>query len=154
MSESGRPNRQRVLVPMDFTEAARLALQTALRLARPPEDVVHLFYLPGFYAKTPEDVALGSNPFSNGAENAGKHLLAWTQSEGRTGVLVEMLPQMGVPDATIIADMAIRMRSTLIVLTRRKYTFWERLFGGCPCEQLPRIAPCPVHFVDPADETR
>jgi nucleotide-binding universal stress UspA family protein len=152
MSEPDKPNRQRVLVPMDFSESARLALKAALRLARPPKDVVHLFYVPGFYAKTTEDVALRSNPFRNGAENAGRHFLAWTQSEG-SGVVVEILPQMGVAGATVVAGMAIQMRSTLIVLTRRQYTFWERLFGGCPAEELPRIAPCPVHFVDAAGET-
>jgi len=152
MSESSTPNCQRVLVPMDFSESARLAFKAALRLARPPEDVVHVLHMPGFYANTTEDAALGSNPFRNGSELAGKHFLAWTESE-ESGVVVEMLPQMGIPDATVIAEMAIRMGSTLIVLARRKYTFWERLFDGCPAEELPRIAPCPVHFVDAVGKT-
>jgi len=152
MSESSTPNRQRILVPMDFSDAAHLALRTALRLARPPADVVHVFYMPGFYAKTTEDTALGGNPFRNGAEHAGKHFLASAESEG-SGVVVEMLPETGIPDATVIANTAIRIGSTLIVLTKRKYTFWERLFGSCPAEKLPRIAPCPVHFVDASGET-
>lgn len=152
MSESSTPNRLRILVPMDFSEAARLALRTALRLAQPPEDVVNVFYTPGLYTKTTEDTALGQS-ISQQRGSWRKCFLAWTESEGN-GVVVEMLPQMGRADATVIADMAIRMESTLIMLSRREYTFWQRLFGGCPTEKLSRIAPCPIHFVDAPDESR
>ena len=146
MSESNPPKGQRILVPMDFSEAAHAALKTALRLARPPEDAVHILYMPGFYAKTTEDTALERNPFFSGMEFAGRHFLAWAEAE-ETGVVVETLPQMGRPDATVVADTAIRRGSTLLVLIRREYTFWERLWGNCPVEKLPRIAPCRIHFV-------
>ena len=151
MNEVTPPSRLRILVPMDFSEAARLALRTALRLARPPQDAVHILYTPGFYSKTTKDAAVTSNPFCNRAELAGRRFLAWTESE-QSGVLVETLPQMGIPDATVISDMAIRMGSTLILLSRRKCGFWQRLFGGCLSEELLRIAPCPVHFVDESTE--
>lgn len=152
MSEVAAPSHLRILVPMDFSETACLALRTALRLAQPPEDVVHVFYTPGLYTKTTEDAALGQL-ISQRRGSWRKRFLAWTESEGN-GVVVEMLPQMGRPDATVIAEMASRMESTLIVLSRRTYTFWERLFGGCPTEKLSRIAPCPTHFVDAPDESR
>jgi len=124
MSESVSAKRQRILVPMDFSEAARAALRTALRLARVPGDVVQVFYMPGFYAKTNEEAAVKSNPFCTGAEGAGQRFLAWAEAEG-SGVQAETLPQMGIPDAGSVADMAIRMGSTLIVLARRNYTFWK-----------------------------
>jgi nucleotide-binding universal stress UspA family protein len=151
MSESNPPKAQRILVPMDFSDAARVASRTALRLASLPEDLVHIFYTPGFYAKTTTDAALASNPFSDSAEVAGRHFLAWTQAEGCCGA-VEILPPRGNGSAPGVADMAIRLQSTLIVLTRHKSRFWERLFGGGPAEELARIAPCPVHCVDgPSD---
>ncbi len=150
MRDPVKPDRQRILVPIDFSESARAAFKATLRFARAQDDLIHVFYMPGFYAKTAEDTALLSNPFCKTAELARRHILAWTKSE-ESGILVETLAQTGMPDATAIANMAIRMGSTLIVLARRKYTFWERLFSGCPAEQLPRIAPCPVHFVDPTN---
>ncbi len=152
MSEATTPSYRRILVPMDFSEAARLALKTALRLAHPPDDVVHVIYTLGLYTKTTEDAALGLS-ISQQRGSWRKRFLAWTESEG-LGVGVEMLPQIARADAVAIADTAFRMGTTLILLIRRKYTFWERLFGRCPTGELPRIAPCPTHFVDAPDLSR
>ena len=152
MSQITTSSRLRILVPMDFSEAARLALKTALRLAQPPDDVVHVIYTPGLYTKSTEDAELGQ-PISQQRGSWRKRFLAWTELEG-LGVGVEMLTQIARADAVTIADTASRMGTTLILLIRRKYTFWERLLGRCPTEELPRIAPCQTHFVDAPDLSR
>jgi nucleotide-binding universal stress UspA family protein len=153
MSEINATAPQRILVPMDFSEAARAALRTALGLARSSEDVVQVFYLPGFYARTEEDVLLLSNPFSNGAESAGQRFRAWAEEEGFSA-RIETLPQIGIPDAEVIADMATRLASTLIVLTPRQYKIWERFIGRCPLNKVLRTAPCRVHLVNECAKSR
>jgi nucleotide-binding universal stress UspA family protein len=142
-------HQQRILVPMDFSETSRVAFRAALHLANTPGDVVHLFYMPGLYAKTADDAALLNNPFSNTAELSKQHLRTATKSED-SNVSVEILAQIGIPDANTIANMAIRMKSTLIVVAKRKCTLWERLFSGSVTNKLSRIARCPVHFVEVA----
>lgn len=141
------PTRQRILVPMDYSEAACTVLKTAIRLADPAAgDVVQVLYVPGFYAKTREDASVGSNPFGSPAETAEQQFLTWAKAE-RPEVLVEALPRTGFADAPSIADAAIRAGTTLLVLAQRDYSLWERVRGKCPAATLPAIAPCPIHMV-------
>jgi nucleotide-binding universal stress UspA family protein len=148
MSESGTPTQQRILVPLDFSEAARVALKTALRVANKPDDTVFLFYVPGLYRRTAQDRDALVNPFRvNIPETYGLQFLDWTRADNASGVRVEALPLMGLPDAGVIAEMARRNGSSLIIVVHRNYTLWQRLFGDCPTRNLSRVAPCRVQVV-------
>lgn len=133
---------------MDFSEAARVALKTALRVANKPEDVVFLFYVPGLYRRTAQDREALVNPFRvNIPETYGRQFLEWSRADNASGVRVEALPIMGLPDAGVIAEMARRTGSSLIVVVHRNNTLWQRLFGDCPNRTLARVAPCPMQIV-------
>lgn len=151
MSEPSRPSGRRILVPVDFSIPARQAVKSALRLARSPEDIVQLFYVPGFYGKAGADVPRERNPFRAGAEERAQALLAWARSED-SGVAIEVLPAAGTADATVVAGMAIRSGSTLLVVARHKYAFWERLLGECPADKVASVAPCLVLFAEGSDD--
>jgi nucleotide-binding universal stress UspA family protein len=148
MIESASPNRRRILVPLDFSELARVALKTALRVANWHQDVVLLFYVPGLYRRTTQDREALVNPFRvNIPETYNQKFLDWSRADNPSGVLVETLPMMGRPDSNVIAEMARRTGSSLIIVVGRNYTIWQRLCGDCPIQTLPRVAPCPVQVV-------
>jgi nucleotide-binding universal stress UspA family protein len=149
MIESATPTQQRILVPLDFSEAARVALKTALRMANKPDDIVYLFYVPGLYQRTAQDREALVNPFRvNIPETYGRQFLEWARANSATCARLEALPFMGLPDAGVIAEMARRTDSSLIIVVHRDYTLWQRLFGDCPTRKLPRIAPCKVEVVN------
>jgi nucleotide-binding universal stress UspA family protein len=140
---------RRVLVPMDFSATARLALKTALGLACTPGDAVLLVYVPGLYRTTAEEKARMFSADSEGFLSVAEAMRLWAQPEAAPGVRVSVVPDMAEPSAAGIAQMAQRTDSSLIVLTKRSYSLLDRLFTGCPCSELPREALCPVCFVDP-----
>jgi nucleotide-binding universal stress UspA family protein len=151
LSEAPKPNQLRVLVPMDFSESARAALKEALRLAHQPGDAVFLFYVLGFYGRTAQDRAALANPFRlNIPETYGRQFLEWSGADTAPGVRVEVLPLMGLPDAEVITGMVRQTGSSLLVVVKRSYTFWERLCGDWPTRNLSRIAHCAVRVLDDA----
>ena len=79
MNESAAPTQRRILVPLDFSEAARVALKTALRMANKADDTVFLFYVPGLYRRTAQDREALVNPFRVNIPETYGHQQAFQQ---------------------------------------------------------------------------
>ncbi len=146
-----RNSYRRVLVPVDFSEASRLALDFALDVA--PTATVHVLHVP--------DVALEPALRRTGATAAeleayrreriepGERDLARFLEDGRGGAALATIVEAGRPEAVIPA-VARRLRADLVVMGTRGRTASPQLLLGSVAEHVVRDVRCDVLAVRPA----
>lgn len=143
---------QKILVPLDGSATAQLALAHAAQLARLNGAAVQLLHIvdamehiTGF-----EPPAVHIGDVRPRFLKAGQDLLAAAQSQLSAqgiAVLTTLLESRGERVSELIADQAARQAADLIVMGTHGRRGVERLLIGSDAEQVARIAPVPVLLV-------
>jgi nucleotide-binding universal stress UspA family protein len=143
---------QRILVPTDFSEQARPALDLAIELAREHGasiHVLHAYELPTSVTMA-YGIAVPQSVWDGVQEAAAKELAKVVERVKSAGVPVTS-QLVTAPAADSIADAATAQRSDVIVMATRGLTGVKHVLLGSVAERTLRIAPCPVLTVHGAD---
>jgi nucleotide-binding universal stress UspA family protein len=141
-----------ILVPVDLTEFSRRTVKWAVSLAERLRAKITLRYAPGFFAEAPICKTAQQSLFHARESRAIELQLAeWTNLGSRGAVEVDLLPEMGRPDAHAVGQMLRRAGSDLIVTGIPRYSWWHNVVHSDSAEQLRRVAPCPVLSVPEKD---
>lgn len=132
--------KQRVVVPVDFSEASASALAAALELALKPEGVHLVHVLLPLDVLSPGVVfdAINDTSRRNAAQEA---LTKFVAQQPATGVQTAVL--LGDP-GTQITEYAAKIGAELIVIPSHGYHGVKRLLLGSVAERVIRHASCPV----------
>jgi len=142
---------KRILCPIDFSDASRVALETACELARRFGAKVALFHaypVPGYTFPDGSFVA-STKMLEELAEQARRHLDEWKALAEAAGIAgVETATAVGEPAHEIVA-FATEQHSDLLVLGTHGRTGLTHALMGSVAERVVRKAPCPVLTVRP-----
>jgi nucleotide-binding universal stress UspA family protein len=136
---------ERILVPTDFSESAKEALDYAIEFAKPFSAEIHLLHS---FAANPGSIT----PYSPGlpfdfveaVRNAAKaRLNEEAERVSAAGVEVHQHVKDDVPFEAI-ASMAEKLSADLIIMGTRGTTGLKHILLGSVAERTVRIAPCPV----------
>ena len=139
---------KKILVPIDFSDCSKKALQYAIPLARQHEAALTLLYVappPNFvggeytgieYARLEDDQAA----------SGGKQLDALVANEVHGEVPAETLVRPGMPVVEIL-EAARALPADLIVISTHGRTGLKHVLLGSVAEDVVRRAPCPVLVV-------
>ena len=139
---------KRILVPIDFSDCAKKALQYAIPLARQHQAALTLLYVvprPNYvggeytgldYARLEADQSAA----------ADKQLCALVVDEVRALVPAKTLVRTGLPVVEIL-DVARTLPADLIVISTHGRTGLKHVLLGSVAEDVVRRAPCPVLVV-------
>ena len=132
--------KQIVVVPVDFSDDSRLAVDTAMQLAAGPESVHVVHVLPELAPSEPMVLweAWESQKRHQHAEEELRKFLAGEQYAG-----LQLHVFVGDPGQEITA-LAERLHAELIVLPSHGRTGLKRLLIGSVAERVVRLAHCPV----------
>ncbi len=132
--------RNTVIVPWDFSELSKSAMESALELVDSPDkiEVVHVTPYPAateygmMWGTLTEDNIIENltNGFHKESEEAGFPKLKFTAIFGDPG--------------SQIANIARERKAGLIVISSHGHTGISRLLLGSVAERVVRLAPCPV----------
>jgi nucleotide-binding universal stress UspA family protein len=135
---------KRILVPLDFSECARKALQYAIPFAGMCDarllllHVVQLSYTAGELG--PPEALLVDADASQGAEQRLRDLAS--QAVGHQAAW-ETVVRMGLPSDEIV-QAAQDLNADLIILSTHGHTGLKHMLLGSVAEAVVRRAPCPV----------
>lgn len=138
------PQLRHILVPFDFSEGAKLALEHAIGFARQFDariTLLHIVHLPYFGSGFgPGDAASITARLES---DASQQLDALAAEVKRQGVPAEALVRIGHP-ASDAVDVAQREGVALIVMGTHGRTGLKHVLLGSVAEHVVRHAPCPV----------
>lgn len=129
-----------IVVPIDFSDDSKTALQTALELADTPA-AVHLLHVLYPLDSVSPGVVWGEVDDTKREAAVKKQFDKLLQAAGVTGV--ETLVRFGNPGIEI-SDYAKKTSADLIVIPARGRHGLERLLLGSTAERVLRHAKCPV----------
>jgi nucleotide-binding universal stress UspA family protein len=137
----------RILVPVDFSEASKAAVAFAVNLARMMRAGITLLYVAeplavGVFSRFPDELARHG---SRAKQEAREKLEALAASTG-DGIKIGVLVRQDVPHRGIV-ETAREQRSDLIVLPTRGLTGLKHIVLGSTAERVVRHASCPVLVV-------
>jgi len=150
------PIRQ-ILVPVDFSEPSRAALDYAATLARAfgaTLDVLHVWETPSFAPRGSDVVSVGAGELSLDdliRRNAGEALDAFVEEARKRGIGVRAARAERGLAAHAIVDAAKIGNYDLIVIGTHGRTGLPRVLLGSVAENVVRHAHCPVLSVRTAD---
>lgn len=136
-----------ILVPVDFSDCAKKALQYAIPLAKEHEAALTLLYVvPPIY--TVGEYGGMEYPQLQAEMQASGHkaLEKLNETEVRGEVPTELVVRLGAP-ANEIIEAARTLESDLIVVSTHGRTGLKHLLLGSVAEHVVRRAPCPVLIV-------
>jgi nucleotide-binding universal stress UspA family protein len=134
-----------ILVPTDFSPHARLALDTAIDLAKTFGAKIHLlhaYHLP-IQLAMPDQIVVPQTFWDDVRREAQRRL---DEERARaSGAGVEATTEL-LPDAPALAavEVARRIKADLIVMGTRGLTGVKHVLLGSVAERTLRTAPCPV----------
>lgn len=138
---------KRILVPIDFSDCAKKALQYAIPLAKEHEAAITLLYV------MPADRAVGEYGGIDYASlqtetraSSDRALAALVVDEVRGEVPADTLVRTGAPVVEIL-EAAKDLPADLIVISTHGRTGLKHVFLGSVAEHVVRRAPCPVLVV-------
>ena len=138
---------KRILVPIDFSDCSKKALQYALPLAKEHEATLTLLYVvPPAYGAGEYggiDYAQLEGSMKEGGE---KELAKLVVDEVRSEVPTDTLVCVGSP-AVAIVETARSLAAGLIVISTHGRTGLKHVFLGSVTEHVVQRAPCPVFVV-------
>jgi len=138
---------KRILVPVDFSDCSKKALQYALPLAKEHEAALTLLYVvPPAYGAGEYggiDYAQLEGSMKEGGE---KELTKLVVDEVRQEVPADTLVLVGSPAVEII-EAARSLPADLIVISTHGRTGLKHVFLGSVAERVVQRAPCPVFVV-------
>jgi nucleotide-binding universal stress UspA family protein len=145
--ELGELRLRHILVPVDFSDSSRKALQYAEPLARQFQAEIQLVHVAEIVAPPP-DLMIVADTEALSAENrelGAKRLAGWQQALG-SRVRVNSTVRLGNPKHEIIQT-AKETNTDLIVMGMHGRSGLARLLTGSTTEHVVRHAPCPVLVV-------
>ncbi len=140
---------RRILVPIDFSEHSKNALQYALTYAQQFKAHLDLLYVvePTIY---PADFSFGQVGFPNIEEElrkrGGEELEALVASEVKGRVPAEATVRTGKPFFEIY-EFARERNTDLIIIATHGHSGVEHILFGSTVEKVVRKSPCPVLVV-------
>lgn len=143
---------RRILVPVDFSEPSRRALDFAIPLATSFRAEITLLHVidPVEIVGTPEALGLLAGPYLDllvRREDEGrKELERWVKRLRGRRIGAHAVVVKGKPHKAIV-ETAERLRIDLIVMATHGLTGWSRLVLGSVAEKVVRLASCPVTTV-------
>lgn len=140
---------KRIIVPVDGSDAANLALESALRIARDAHGQVRLVHVVEEMAYLSGGTAYGSYSADmlGIMRDAGSTILADAQAQAEAmGVPAEteLYDRLGERLAEVVADIAQSWHADLVVVGTHGRRGVRRLLLGSGAEQIIRTAPVPV----------
>jgi universal stress protein A len=138
---------KRILVPIDFSDCSKKALQYALPLAREQQAAITLLYVvPPAYGSG-EYPAIDYAQFEASLRESGeKQLAKLAVDEVRGEVPGDTLVRAGSPSREII-EVARSLPADLIVISTHGRTGLKHVLLGSVAEHVVQRAPCPVFVV-------
>ncbi|MGE0759900.1 MAG: universal stress protein [Pirellulaceae bacterium] len=132
--------KQKVIVPVDFSDDSLAAVGTALQLV---EDLSHVTVVHVLQEVSVLEPTEGWQPIDTNSRvrHVREALRERLEASGHAGVRLEVL--VGDPGHEI-ADLAAREHAELIVLPSHGRTGLKRLLIGSVAERVVRLAHCPV----------
>jgi len=138
---------KRILVPIDFSDCAKKALQYAIPLAKEHEAALTLLYVvPTNYASGEYGGIDYASLEADMRASGDKQLSALAVDEVRGEVSADTLIRTGSAAAEII-NVARSLPADLIVVSTHGRTGLKHVFLGSVTEHVIRHAPCPVLVV-------
>jgi nucleotide-binding universal stress UspA family protein len=134
---------KRVLVPVDFSESSRKALDYALALVRPFNAEVRLLHVVEALVLPPDAEVVDLADFARAlSDKAAKCLAKWREAVASEARVEEEL-RAGIPYREIVAAAGER-NTDLIVLGTHGRTGLAGVLVGSTAERVVHQAPCPV----------
>jgi nucleotide-binding universal stress UspA family protein len=139
---------QNILVPTDFSDHSKAALESAIALAKSLGSKIHLLHCYQIQAGgvSPYGIALPVDYFDNIREEASRQLGEWAEQVSSEGIEVESSLSSDFPSQEI-ALTAEKRGSDLIVMGTRGLAGIKHVMLGSVAERTLRISPCPVMAV-------
>ena len=143
----------KILVPIDFSEHSRLALETSVEFAKAFGATVHLLhcYQVPPVGVSPYGVVIPESFDREIREAAARLADEWREKIEAEGVTTELSLSAGYPSLTI-SEAADELGADLIVMGTRGLTGLRHVVLGSVAERTLRTAPCPVLTVKDPDE--
>ena len=132
--------KEKVVVPVDFSDESFTALQTALELVDTPEHVLVVHVLQDLSPMESGEV-WGRVDHETRIRHTTKALQERLAEKGHDNVATDVV--LGDPGHEV-ADLAVREKADLIVLTSHGRTGLKHLLIGSVAERVIRLAHCPV----------
>lgn len=147
---------QRIIVPVDGSDASNLALASALRIAQDAGGQVRLIHVVEEMAYLSSGNAYGaySGDMLGIMREAGKQILAAAAERARAaGVAAEtqLYDKLGERLSEVVADSAQSWQADLVVVGTHGRRGIRRLLLGSGAEQITRTAPVPVLVIRQPD---
>ena len=139
---------KKILVPIDFSDCSKKALQYALPLAKQHQAAITLLYVvpsPSYAVGEYGGIDFASLEAELRA-SADKQLATLAVDEVRSEIATDTLVRTGSPAAEII-EAARQILADLIVTSTHGRTGLKHAFLGSVTEYVVRHAPCPVLVV-------
>ena len=151
---------KRVLVPVDFSDCSKKALQYALPFARQFGADIVLVYVVQPYLPVPEMTSVDAELILNRMKDSGRNELAKLRTSIADEVCVQTELRVGRPHIEIVKA-ADELDADLLLLSTHGHTGLKRVFLGSVTEHVTRYAHCPVltvrerehEFVNASSET-
>lgn len=139
---------KRILVPLDGSSFAELALRPALHLAQQTRGIVDLLRVPvygdsGIPEISEYDLQWADRASTGARDQAAEYLRDIKRSRAREGVVLRTAVVEGDRCQTIV-DTAIANRDELIIMTSHARTGLARMVFGSVAAEVMRQAPCPL----------
>lgn len=137
---------KRILCPVDFSETARVAMDTAIELAARFDSellLVHAYPIPGYTFPDGSAVA-SSRMLQELSDEAARHLEEWRELAVKAGAKkVTVETAVGDPAGEIVRA-ANEKKVDLVVMGTHGRTGIEHALMGSIAERVVRRAKCPV----------
>jgi len=150
---SGSMNWRHIVVPVDFSECSRQAVQLAGMVAKQAGGRLTLFHVVELNEAHTSNARLHlPQAHARLRLDAKQKLQAWIEAEVPSMVPVTTLVRIGVPSPELIVRGIRLLGGDLIVMGKHEDSWMRRLAQGGEIDQLARLTPCPVISVHPDRE--
>jgi len=134
-----------ILVPIDFSDHSREALDTAIQIGRLFGSTIHLLHCYHVQAAgvSPYGIVLPSGYYADLRDAAERRLRDWHDIVSKEGIESESILSADSPSLAINLA-AKEFKSDLIVMGTRGLSGLKHAMLGSVTERVVRLAPCPV----------
>lgn len=139
---------RKILVPLDFSEHSKKALQTAIALAKGVGAEIHLLHVLHYPVQiaVPGQIAIPQDLWTEIRDAAARKLEKAAKTVQEDGVSCETHLSEG-PSAHSVVELAEKIDADLIVMGTRGLSGLKHVMLGSVAERTVRLAHCPVMTV-------
>lgn len=141
-----------ILVPIDFSDHSKKAMETATQLGKTLGADLHLVHVLHFpvHVAAPGQVVVPQELWTQIRDAAARKLEKAAQAVSSAGLSVETHLTEG-PNAQAIVELAKKLEVGLIVMGTHGHSGLKHVLLGSVAERTVRLAPCPVMTVKASD---